>query len=57
MVELCGPDKFFWASDFPHPDHVGNYIDEVEELGNKLKPDARAKVLGTNVMKVYGCQS
>ncbi|MDO8431716.1 MAG: amidohydrolase family protein [Candidatus Binatus sp.] len=55
MVELCGADKFFWASDFPHPDHVGNYIEEVEELGSKLAPDARAKVLGENVMKVYGC--
>ena len=55
MVELCGADKFFWASDFPHPDHVGNYIEEVQEMGAKLKPEARAKVLGENVMKVYGC--
>jgi uncharacterized protein len=55
MVELCGADKFFWASDFPHPDHVGNYIEEVEEMANKLPAAARAKVLGENVMKVYGC--
>jgi predicted TIM-barrel fold metal-dependent hydrolase len=20
MVELCGSDRFFWATDFPHPD-------------------------------------
>lgn len=56
MVELCGADKFFWASDFPHPDHVGNYIGEVEEMASKLAPDARAKVLGDNVMRVYGCK-
>jgi len=55
MVDLVGADKFFWASDFPHPDHVGNYIEEVEELGGKLKPEDRAKVLGLNVMQVYGC--
>jgi uncharacterized protein len=55
MVELLGADRFFWASDFPHPDHVGNYIEEVEELGEKLKPGDREKVLGTNVMRVYGC--
>jgi len=24
MVDLVGADKFFWASDFPHPDHAGN---------------------------------
>jgi predicted TIM-barrel fold metal-dependent hydrolase len=56
MVELCGADKFFWASDFPHPDHVGNYIEEVEKMAAKLSPDARAKVLGDNVMRVYGCR-
>jgi len=55
MVDLCGADKFFWASDFPHPDHVGNYIEEVEELAHKLNPESRAKVMGENVMKVYNC--
>lgn len=55
MVDLVGADKFFWASDFPHPDHAGNYIEEVEEMAEKLTPDARRKVLGDNVMKVYGC--
>ncbi len=54
-VELVGADKFFWASDFPHPDHAGNYIEEVEEMAEKLSPDARRKVLGDNVMKVHGC--
>ena len=56
MVDLCGADKFFWASDFPHPDHVGNYIEEVEELAHKLNPEARTKVMGDNVMKVYNCK-
>jgi predicted TIM-barrel fold metal-dependent hydrolase len=56
MVELCGADKFFWASDFPHPDHVGNYIEEVQELADKLPGDARAKVMGENVMQVYKCE-
>jgi len=55
MVELCGADKFFWASDFPHPDHAGNYIEEIEEVANQLAEPARRKVLGDNVMKVYGC--
>jgi predicted TIM-barrel fold metal-dependent hydrolase len=56
MVGLCGADKFFWASDFPHPDHVGNYIEEVQELADKLPGDARAKVMGENVMQVYKCE-
>jgi len=32
MVNLCGSDRFFWATDFPHPDHTGNYIEELEEF-------------------------
>ncbi|MGH7906961.1 MAG: amidohydrolase family protein [Candidatus Binataceae bacterium] len=55
MIELCGADRFFWASDFPHPDHAGNYIDEVEHMAAALPPGSRAKVLGENVMRVYGC--
>jgi predicted TIM-barrel fold metal-dependent hydrolase len=55
IVELMGEDKFFWASDFPHPDHTGDYIKEVEELAGKLAPPARRKVLGENVMRVYNC--
>lgn len=55
MVELCGEDKFFWASDFPHPDHTGDYIEELEKMAGRLGERARAKVLGDNVMRVYGC--
>src|SRR5713226_5793980 len=55
MVQLCGADKFFWASDFPHADHTGNYMEELEELADKLPEAARAKVLGENVLRVYNC--
>jgi predicted TIM-barrel fold metal-dependent hydrolase len=55
MVDLVGGDRFFWASDFPHYDHTGNYIHELEEMADKLPADARAKILGENVMRVYGC--
>jgi predicted TIM-barrel fold metal-dependent hydrolase len=55
IVEFMGAEKFFWASDFPHPDHTGDCIKEVEELGGKLTPSARRKVLGDNVMRVYNC--
>jgi hypothetical protein len=53
MVELEGEDKFFWASDFPHSDHVTNYIEELEEMAGKLSPSARPKVLGDNVARLY----
>jgi uncharacterized protein len=56
MMQLCGEDRFFWASDFPHPDHTGNYIEELEECAEKLTPSARQKLLGDNVLRTYNCQ-
>jgi uncharacterized protein len=53
IVELEGEDKFFWASDFPNSDHVSNYIEELEEMADKLSPSARPKVLGENVARLY----
>ena len=53
MAELLGADKFFWASDFPHPDHTGNYLQELEELADKLPDSARSKILRDNVLRVY----
>ena len=32
MIDLLGGGRFFWASDFPHPDHPPDYIPEVERL-------------------------
>jgi predicted TIM-barrel fold metal-dependent hydrolase len=55
MMQLCGDDRFFWASDFPHPDHTGNYIEELEEISEKLTPSARQKLLGDNVLSAYNC--
>jgi predicted TIM-barrel fold metal-dependent hydrolase len=54
MLELCGEDQFFWASDFPHLDHPGNYIEELQEMAGRLPESARRKLLGENVARVYG---
>ncbi len=54
LMELYGEDRFFWASDFPHPDHTGDYIGELEELAGTLPEPARGKLLGANVKRVYG---
>jgi amidohydrolase family protein len=53
MVDLCGDDRFMWASDFPHPDHTGDYIEELEEMVEKMPEAKRRNVLGDNVRRVY----
>ncbi|HEV8713581.1 MAG TPA: amidohydrolase family protein [Candidatus Binatia bacterium] len=54
VVEFVGPDKFFWASDFPHFDHTGDYMEELRELVEPLSATTRQKVVGENVKQVYG---
>ena len=54
VVDFVGADKFFWASDFPHFDHPGNYMDELKELVEPMSESTRQKVIGANVAEVYG---
>jgi predicted TIM-barrel fold metal-dependent hydrolase len=54
VIPVVGEDKFFWASDFPHPDHAPRYLIELAELVELLPPSARPKLMGENVRAVYG---
>ena len=53
IIEPVGADKFFWASDYPHPDHTGDYIERLRGLVAPLSAPARSAVLWENVAKVY----
>jgi predicted TIM-barrel fold metal-dependent hydrolase len=54
LMELYGADRFFWASDFPHPDHTGDYIAQVTELASRVPEPGRGGLLGRNVLEAYG---
>jgi len=54
IVEYVGDDKFFWATDFPHFDHPGNYLEALNNLVSTLPEMARKNLLGDSVAKVYG---
>ena len=54
VIPFVGEDHFFWASDFPHPDHPPDYLENLEELVKLLPESARAKILGQNVLDCYG---
>lgn len=53
IVEHVGADKFFWASDYPHPDHTEDYIDALKGLLVPLSEETRRMVLRSNVEAVY----
>ncbi len=53
VILEVGADRFFWASDFPHPDHPPEYIPEVERIAKSLPEPARSDFLGRNVLRAY----
>jgi predicted TIM-barrel fold metal-dependent hydrolase len=54
VVEIVGEDRFFWASDFPHPDHAPEYVPALERVLERLPASAGRKLLGENVLSAYG---
>src|SRR5690348_9699201 len=54
MMTTYGADRFFWASDYPHPDHTGDYLQALEEMVDAVPAPARAGLLGGNVRHAFG---
>lgn len=54
LSAIYGPDRFFWASDYPHPDHTGDYLASLEDMVGALPETARAALLGGNVRVAFG---
>jgi predicted TIM-barrel fold metal-dependent hydrolase len=53
IIPLVGEDRFFWASDFPHPDHAPDYLEHLARTVEALPESARARLLGRNVIEAY----
>ena len=53
VITTVGEDRFFWASDFPHPDHPPDYIPALEGLLELLPESAAPRLLGQNVIDCY----
>ena len=53
LMPLVGEDKFFWASDYPHPDHPGAYLEELRGMVAPMTESGRRGILGENVARAY----
>lgn len=53
LTKMVGEDKFFWATDYPHPDHPSDYIEQLRGLVEGMTPTARCGILGENVARAY----
>lgn len=56
IIPIVGADRFFWASDFPHPDHATDYVPEVTRLVKQLPEPLRRGFLGENVLRAFGIE-
>ncbi len=53
MMRHVGENKFFWASDYPHPDHPGNYLEELAGMVEPMTESGRRGILGENAARAY----
>jgi predicted TIM-barrel fold metal-dependent hydrolase len=53
IIEHVGADCFMWATDYPHPDHPHTWVDDLTRYAEQLSAEARPKVLGENVKRIY----
>ena len=53
LMPHVGEDKFFWASDYPHPDHPGAYLEELKGMVAPMTESGRRGILGENVARAY----
>ncbi len=54
MIDLLGGGRFFWASDYPHPDHTLDYLPALERLTEQIASPAREGLIAGNVREAYG---
>ena len=53
VINVVGAERFFWASDFPHPDHIGHYMEALGEMISPLSETQQRQILWENVSQVY----
>ncbi|MDH3682383.1 MAG: amidohydrolase [Acidimicrobiia bacterium] len=53
LAERYGADRFLWASDFPHPDHTVDYVNDLQELIDSFPADEREAFVGGNARTLF----
>lgn len=54
IMDHVGAQCFMWATDYPHPDHPGTWVDALTRLVEPLTPSTRQAFLGDNARRIYG---
>jgi uncharacterized protein len=54
IMDHVGAQCFMWATDYPHPDHPGTWVDALTRLVEPLSAGTRQAFLGDNARRIYG---
>jgi predicted TIM-barrel fold metal-dependent hydrolase len=54
QIDIVGPDKAMWSSDYPHAESTVGYSREsVQEIFDATGEEAGKKIVGGNALKVW----
>ncbi len=53
VLQEVGAERVLWASDYPHSDHAGTYMRELDELCANLDAEVALRVRGENAARLY----
>ena len=53
ILDHVGRECFLWATDYPHPDHPGNWHELLERFVSPLSDETAALVAGRNAIDLY----
>jgi predicted TIM-barrel fold metal-dependent hydrolase len=54
LIKYIGEDNLLFGSDYPHPDHQPDIMNDVIELENRLSKPIMQKILWNNPARFYG---
>jgi len=56
-VDIMGPERLLFGSDYPHPEGLGNPVSFVDDLPESLSSEDTARIMGGNLRELLHLES
>jgi predicted TIM-barrel fold metal-dependent hydrolase len=57
LVDIMGPERLLFGSDYPHPEGLGDPVSFVDDLPESLSPEDTARIMGGNLHELLHLNS
>jgi len=57
LVDIMGPERLLFGSDYPHPEGLGNPVSFVDDLPESLSSEDTARIMGGNLRELLHLES